>query len=260
LAAKGAKGNGFFNDYFEQTRRPIYSIAASAPFFIAYELGLAFLYKHQPPEGQVRNLAEFLVHLPAGRLGRATAYLIPVIAGMILLYVLHVRDVKERARHESAAAAKKRRWGGFRTDFLIGMFAEGVIYALPLALLAREIPTLLSIGGGALGQKLFRLTTMCGAGAYEELLFRLFLFTGIFYAADKLFGMERLPAGILAAVLSGVIFSLFHFVGPVSHGMTFFLFATIAGIYLAGLCHFRSFGVAVATHAIYDIFTVLTGG
>ncbi|MHC4916827.1 MAG: CPBP family intramembrane glutamic endopeptidase, partial [Planctomycetota bacterium] len=235
----------------------IYSIAASAPFFVAYEMGIAFLYEHQPPAKQVRNLAEFLVHLPAGRLGQATSYLIPVVAGMVLLYALHVRDVKERAAREGKAAGRKRRWGGFRVDFLVGMFAEGVILALPLALLASEMPTLLSVGGSPFGQKLFRLTTMCGAGAYEELLFRLFLFTGLFYAAEKVFGIEKLPAGILAAVLSGVIFALFHFLIPSGHDMTFFVFASIAGIYLAGICHFRSFGAAVATHAIYDIFTVL---
>jgi hypothetical protein len=257
--AKGGKSGGFLSGYFEQTRRPIYSIVASAPFFIAYELGIAFLYEHQPEGQRVKNLAEVILHLPASRVGRAAAYLIPVVAGMILLYVLHLRDVRERAA--AGGSAKSGGDSRLRTGFFIAMLAEGIVLALPLALLAREIPAFLNIGGTPLGQKLFRLTTMCGAGAYEELLFRLFMFTAFLYLGKEVLGLEKMPAGILAAVVSGVLFAAFHFVdGGVPRGLGFFVFASIAGIYLAGICHFRSFGMAVVTHAVYDIFLVLVGG
>ena len=59
MARRGAEKA--FGDYFEQTRRPIYSILASAPFFIAYQLGIAFLLEHQPPRERYRNGAEDLL-------------------------------------------------------------------------------------------------------------------------------------------------------------------------------------------------------
>jgi Type II CAAX prenyl endopeptidase Rce1-like len=266
LAAK--KDGGFLNGYFEHSRRPIYSIVASAPFFIAYELGIIFLYPHQPKEGRVKNLAEVILHQSARLVGKHAAYILPVLAGMILLYLLHRRDQAERkgkpAKPGKSGGSKLLRWGGFRFDYLLFIFVEGLVLALPLGLLIREIPNvmrLLNLGASPTGRFLFRLTTMCGAGAYEELLFRLFMYTAFFYMGNKLLRLEKLPAGILAAAVSGVLFALFHFVGAGREFDTvFFVFATIAGIYLAAICHFRSFGVAVAAHAIYDIFVVLTDG
>ncbi len=252
--------DGFISQYFEHTRRPIYSIMASAPFFLAYQLGILWLLPHQPEGARFRNHAEVIMHLPAGRVGRAVAILLPVLAGMILLYILHRRDMAERAAREGKGSRKKARWGGFRFDFWLGTYAEGLILAVPLGLLASEIPRTLSFAGGKGGQFLFRLTTMCGAGAYEELLFRLFLLTAFFYLAHKVLSLEKLPAGILAALVTGVLFAFFHPRGNFFHPdfeSGFFIFATIAGVYLAVICHFRSFGLAVTAHALYDIFTVL---
>jgi hypothetical protein len=262
LAAK--KDGGFLNEYFEHSRRPIYSIVASAPFFVAYQLGVTFLLPKQAPEDQVRNGAEMVLHELALLLGnKHVGYVLPVLLGMVLLYVLHRRDLAERAKAGAGGGKKQKRplWGGFRFDFWFTMYLEGMILALPLGLLQQQIPQLLSVGDGDGGTFFFRLTTMCGAGAWEELLFRLFLFTGLYYLGHKLLTLEKLPAGILAAVVSGVIFSAFHFLGVAEgRGFTFFVFATLAGVYLAGICHLRSFGLAVCAHAIYDIFIVLTGG
>jgi hypothetical protein len=258
--AKKADG-GFLNNYFEQTRRPIYSIAASAPFFIAYELGVIFLLPHQAPEDQVRNGAEKVLHDLTMLIGnRHVGYLLPVVVGLVLLYVLHRRDLAEQDKAKGGSKGKRPLWGGFRFSYWPTIYLEGLILALPLGLLAQQLPQVLSTGGSPASSLLFRLTTMCGAGAWEELLFRLFLFTGLYYLGHKLLTLEKLPAGILAAVVSGVIFSAFHFLGGADgRGFTFFVFASLAGVYLAAICHFRSFGVAVAAHAIYDIFYAITG-
>lgn len=255
-----ARDNSAIGDYFEQTKRPVYSIVASAPFFIAYELGLLFLYPYQPQEGRVKNLAEVILHQVARLVGPHAAYLLPVLAGIAVLYLLHRRDQTERAAREGKGAAKRVGSRAFRPGYVLCMYAEGLVLALPLGLLAREVPNvvrLLNAAGSPAGQFWFRLTTMCGAGAYEELLFRLFLFTGFFFAGYKLLHLERLPAGVLAAVVSGVLFALFHFGPGRPFDLVFFLFAAIAGVYLAIICHFRSFGLAVAAHAIYDVFAVL---
>jgi len=259
LAAK-KKDGGFLSEYFEQSRRPIYSILASAPFFIAYQLGVTFLLPRQLPGNRFRNGAEMTLHELGMLLGnRHVAYILPVAIGMVLLYVLHRREMLKRelgGKTRKTSKGRKPLWGGFSVNCWLLMYLEGLILALPLGLLSFQIPRLLNTGPSRFENVLFQLTTMCGAGAWEELLFRLFLCTGLYYLGNKLLRLEKVPAGILAAVISGVIFAFFHGFG--SRPLDFYVFATIAGVYLAMICHFRSFGLAVAAHAIYDIFWVLT--
>ncbi len=256
LATK--KDGGFLNEYFEQSRRPIYSIVVSAPFFVAYQLGVTFLLPRQLPADRMRNGAEKALHDLGMLLGnKHVAYILPVAIGMVLLYVLHRREMlKREGGGKKSSKGKKRLWGGFSVNCWLTMYLEGLILALPLGLLWYQIPRLLNTGPSRFENVLFQLTTMCGAGAWEELLFRLFLCTGLYYLGNKLLSLEKVPAGILAAVTSGVIFSFFHGFG--TRPLDFYVFAAVAGIYLAMICHFRSFGLAVAAHAIYDIFWVLT--
>jgi membrane protease YdiL (CAAX protease family) len=239
-------------DYFTATRRPLYSIVVAAPFFVAYELGMAYLYPEQPPEYRFRNMAEVILHQPGSAIGRHAAYVLPALLGIALLLFLDWRE-----RKASRAAARPI---AFRPAYLGWMLAESLLLALPLPFLLGEIAQRLqaSSGGGGGGSLLFQLTSMCGAGAYEELLFRLFLFTGLLWLGQAL-KLHKLPAGMLAAAVSGVLFAAFHFMAGRPFDPVFFVFAAAAGTWLAAICYFRSFGMAVATHAAYDIMMVLLG-
>jgi membrane protease YdiL (CAAX protease family) len=243
--------------YFEETGRPIYSIVAALPFFVAYELGVALLYNSQPDSGKVKNLAEVILHLPGHRLGTAVAYLLPALAGLAILVVQHRRETAAGKGRNAPA----RKFAGLRLDYLMLMAAEGLVLALPLGLLAREIPDMIrlqGLTGGRAGQFVYRLAMACGAGAYEELLFRLLLFSGLMALAHKAMHMEKPAAWLLAAATSSVVFALFHFVGPGrGFDLVFFVFATVAGMYLSAVCCFRSFGMAVVAHAFYDILVEL---
>jgi hypothetical protein len=242
-------------DYFTATRRPLYSIIIAAPFFVAYELGVAFLYPQQPPEYKLRNMAEVILHRPETAIGRHAAYILPVLLGLALLLFLDWRD-----RKASRAAARPI---AFRPAYLGWMLAESLLLAMPLPFLLGEIAGRLAAasgggggGGGGGGSLLFAFTSMCGAGAYEELLFRLFLFNGLLWLGMAM-KLAKLPAGILAAFVSAVIFSAFHFMNGRPFDPVFFTFASAAGVWLAAICYFRSFGTAVATHAVYDIMMVM---
>ena len=93
-----------------------------------------------------------------------------------------------------------------------------------------------------------------GAGIYEELVFRLVLFS-------ILLGLLRLvqapmPLGALvAALLSAASFAAAHHVGPFGEPFSggVFGFRLLAGVYFALVFHARGFGVVVGAHAIYDI-------
>jgi hypothetical protein len=93
-----------------------------------------------------------------------------------------------------------------------------------------------------------------GAGIYEEVLFRLLLFTGLVFLLQS----AEVPRGLallLAALTSAATFSAAHHLGP--NGEDFdtyvFLFRTVAGLYFTAVYQVRGFGITVGAHAFYDV-------
>jgi membrane protease YdiL (CAAX protease family) len=100
-----------------------------------------------------------------------------------------------------------------------------------------------------------------GAGFHEELIFRVIVMGGLAWLLTGLTGPGR--AWIVALVLSSLVFSLAHHVGPVGEPFTFaaFVYRTLAGVFFALVYHVRGFAVAAWTHALYDVYVLsLTGG
>jgi len=133
---------------------------------------------------------------------------------------------------------------------------EGLVWGSligPLGLLfARQL-----MPGSARGWEavLFRSV---GAGLYEELFFRLFLLSLLYLLFSRAFAFHGLPRAFAlgaAVVLSGFLFALAHHLGPGGDPLSgrLLLFRTVMGVLLGLLFVFRGFGVAVYTHAWYDI-------
>jgi membrane protease YdiL (CAAX protease family) len=105
---------------------------------------------------------------------------------------------------------------------------------------------------------LTRLVGFCGAGLYEEVLFRLLLLPAIGWVFARC-GMAETRAALAGLVISSLLFSAAHYVGPL--GDVFdpysFTFRTIAGLFFAGLFLGRGFGIAAGTHAVYDMLVGL---
>jgi membrane protease YdiL (CAAX protease family) len=93
-----------------------------------------------------------------------------------------------------------------------------------------------------------------GAGIYEETLFRLLLYSALMWLFHWL-DFPAIMSFLLAAMGSALLFSAAHHLGP--HGEQFetyaFVFRTLAGVYFAVLFQMRGFGIAVGTHAGYDL-------
>jgi membrane protease YdiL (CAAX protease family) len=102
----------------------------------------------------------------------------------------------------------------------------------------------------AIGQAI----TFVGAGIYEEVLFRLLLFSALAFLL-RLAYLPSLLAVPLAAVGSAALFSGAHHVGPFgeSYDPYVFLFRMVAGVYFALVFRLRGFGVAAGAHALYDV-------
>lgn len=102
------------------------------------------------------------------------------------------------------------------------------------------------------------LVLSVGAGAYEELVFRLLLLGGLIWLLRRL-KLSRFAAISIAVVVSSLLFSGFHYapLGLEAFQLWSFSFRLVAGVVFAGLYLTRGFAVAVYTHAIYDVFALV---
>jgi len=240
--------------YWQATRAPRYSLLFVAPLLVLYEL-LAFLLTHDAIEG-VRNGADVLLKslffYLGGRYGVAVFGVLLLGTGAYLVW----RDLRAS--------------GPLRRQFFAWMTLESVVYAAVFGSVVSLLTTLLLRGpsllalqsGGTASLGLpTQLMVSLGAGIYEELLFRVILVGLLAKAGFVLFGWGPRAAGTIAAVVGALIFSAFHYIGPLGDHLELgsFLFRTIAGLLLSALYLIRGFGIAAWTHALYDVMLALSG-
>src|SRR5262249_29719274 len=93
-----------------------------------------------------------------------------------------------------------------------------------------------------------------GAGVYEETLFRLIL-VPILFGCLRILQMPQTLSSTLAVTSSALLFALAHHAGCPGEAFTWFafVFRWMAGVFFAWVFILRGFGIAVGTHAVYDI-------
>ena len=106
-----------------------------------------------------------------------------------------------------------------------------------------------------------RFLLYMGAGVWEELVFRLALLGGIYFATVKVVRGNRLVFGLVALLLSSLAFAAFHHVGANAEPFTSkaFAFRLLAGGVLGTLYLSRGLGVCVYTHAFHNLFVLFLG-
>lgn len=241
------------SSYWRDSRAPRHSLLLALPLLLLYELLAGSLSRAQL--SQVRNGADVLLKsvfvAVGGRYGLTAFTALLVIAGVTLVW-------RDRRTH-----------GPIRPVLFVGMLLEAVLNALALGAVASTLTSLLldarltilpqpagpAQGFPALGAP-SQIMVSLGAGIYEELVFRVLLVSGLALLARTLLGLGHLGASVLAAVLGALVFSLFHYVGPLGDQFTLgsFTFRAIAGLLFSGLYLLRGFGITAWTHSLYDIF------
>jgi len=230
--------------YLVRSRILAESFLAIAPLLGLYEAGLAV------SRSRVVNGADALVRQVFLLFGDAHATLAWRIA-IAACFALSVFDVV------------RRRLPVYRDLPLIGL--EGLAYGaclgpLALAIQSRVAPMLQAASGPAAEPTSvwLRAALSVGAGVYEEIVFRLLLLSALFALLVRISAVmesSRVLALTVAILLSALAFSAFHHVGfagePFAAGP--FLFRTIAGVVLGVIFALRGLGVAVYTHAAYDL-------
>ena len=93
-----------------------------------------------------------------------------------------------------------------------------------------------------------------GAGVYEEMVFRLALFSFLSIALKDALRLHPFWVHLGVVVISAFAFSAYHYLSPLEHFQwRSFLFRTIAGAYFGIVFLLRGFGITAASHASYDI-------
>ena len=210
------------------------------PLLLFYEIGIVLL------RSPVKNAADVLLKGPLMFAGPDRVLVFNLILFLLFAAALFSLD-KQRREID----------GGLVTL----IFAESFFYAFLLFLICPFVVfacrRLLSIGRA---RNLFQqIVLSVGAGVYEEILFRLVLLGLAMLLCAKVFRLSRTFSAVVSILFSSAVFALMHYLGPLGDRFTIdsFIYRTTAGTLLAVVYVTRGFGIAVYTHAIYDILVVL---
>ncbi|HHN47168.1 MAG TPA: CPBP family intramembrane metalloprotease [Planctomycetes bacterium] len=249
-------------EYFTETRRPVYTFFLVLPFVLLYEAGMIFL-SLSAREWDVRNGADAILRalfFPSKLADAGTwgTVIWTLFSALILFGAFGWWQLRSAA---SWKLKPRHLWYCYLESFAWGIIL--LLLVIPLKMLG--LPEGMSMappcsqGGQAEFGLLERIVMSAGAGVYEELVFRLFLAGGLILMLRGMLGVHRAGAAIAAVVLASLVFSGVHYIGDYGDSFTWasFVFRVVAGVFFSLLFHYRSFGVAVATHAFYDIIVNL---
>ncbi len=223
--------------YWKETRRPAYSAALIFPFLLIYHGGayaLQTTYINGADALIIRILSLFSVHTMLGSL-------------LVLAAVFAVWQLRTRAVWKVDAG------------MLFFSFLESLCFALILMFAFGWISMHWRLAAGAKGSGISSLVLYCGAGIYEELLFRGFLLGLLLALFSRGFQMRRAAAATTAAVLGSLIFAAFHYIGPAGDAFSpgSFVQRAAGGLYFSAIFVLRGFGITAASHALYDILIAI---
>lgn len=223
--------------YFACVRKPVYNFLFVLPLLIIYE---ALIILSATP---IRNGADVIVKLFFNMIGIKTIIGFTLIIISIYAYIVfNSRETKNETIYPV---------------YFVYMFAESFVYALALGPVVIRLTEKVALAAPApyrLGV-VERIIASIGAGIYEEFVFRYLLITIFIFIFTKYLNLKTAHAAVFAIFWAALIFSGFHYVGELGDKFdaVSFIFRFIAGIILSILFFLRGYGIAVYTHAIYDL-------
>ncbi|MCY3022516.1 MAG: CPBP family intramembrane metalloprotease [Planctomycetota bacterium] len=289
--------------YWRETRQPIYSAVLVLPFLLIYEIGLLWLRSDVINGGdaillhlggfimrwmglgasimsvlvlvlvfvvaQIKRRGNWAIRppllVPLFLESLAYAVLLFMLLGWCIPYLPRGRTSgNEQMRPPPGGAVRagrphygRRDAGGTGGAATSGTYAaHGGGAQVPMA-------SVKPVNRSGIRGFVLDVVLYCGAGVYEELVFRVMLLGLLMLAFTKVFHLEHAYAAVWAVIVGAVIFAGFHHLGGVE-GQEFaigvFLQRVLAGLYFAAIYFNRSFGLAAASHAMYDILVGMKNG
>ena len=220
------------------------SLVLVFPLFLVYQFGVLFTLP-------MLNGADFLTVFLFRNLGLSTGAYMAYTVAVAVAFVIAVAVLRRRQR--------------FDPKLIVPVFVESAIYALTMGslivfVMTRVLHVSPRLAGGIAGQGLgTRFVMSLGAGVWEETIFRLGIMTGLVVLLERVLGMGRWVAVVLALLVSSVLFSAMHHIPPYGDPLQLgvFTFRVLAGCFFGLIYWFRGFAIAVYTHALYDVYVLL---
>lgn len=222
------------NSYLGKTHQPLNCLVFILPILAAYEAGALFFPN--------RLLAPRHLEIVLAHFGASAPFLPAVL--VVLALLLWYAFSPERAGISGQAVA--------------GMAAESLLWTAPLIVLGLVANHALA---GSTGFKPVPTNTLAqavltgvGAGVYEEFIFRLIGVGLVLLLLTEVAHLPKAGSEVLLVLVMAALFSLYHYIGPETFNWQSFAFRSLAGIYLAFVFLARGFGIAVGTHALYNVY------
>lgn len=242
------------NNYFSQTRRPIASLYFLLPLIVAYELGKIAVNQTTVYSGADFWVQQFLQTLSAGQL-----VILPMITTAVLLFWHHQRNDHWVVRRGTMIGMVIESLGMGLMFFVLANLYQILSTNSPVAGTVQD-PYFWTIGSS---QWWSRVMTFIGSGIHEELIFRVLIMLPLisFFAPGSREG-ELSRGSMLAIGISSFIFAAAHVSWFNSAGEPFndivFAFRFGAAVAFSGLFLYRGFAIAVGTHIIFNVLTLLS--
>ena len=232
-----------------EPRNQLTSVILVVPLLLLYQLGVVAIYP-------MINGADLLTRFLFQNLALSRSAYLGYTALVAVVFAVVVAVLRRRQQ--------------VHLRVFVPVLLESAIFALTMGSLIVLVmtrvfginPRLAASGGtGALaGEGLFgRVVMSLGAGFWEETTFRLGLLTGVVALGERVIGMRRSLAFVLALAVSSFLFSAAHHIPPYGDPLAIgvFTFRLLAGVFFGLLFWFRGFAVAAYTHALYDIYVLV---
>ena len=225
------------SEYFFKSKSLFYSLVVTLPLFIIYEIGIFYMF--QANVAYVKNGADLLIEEFIKMIGLNGYY----TASSIFIIVLYIVLISQRKNFKTFKISMK---------YITIMIFESLVYAAVLMMVLQNIYLIQGLTTSLLNNFILSI----GAGLYEELIFRFFLLFILAKSFSFVFKTKEFTSLILSIIVSSVLFSTFHYIGPESFTPLSFSLRFIAGIYLSIIYINRGFGIVALTHAFYDLFVI----
>lgn len=223
--------------YLHESELPLASLLLLLPLIVIYEAGTAY-FTTAAQHGYEQQIIAFTMMQRFFRLFGVHGQHLPAIAVGTILLSWHI--------------ARNERWQ-ISLPTLIAMAAESLLLALPLIALARELARYFPLAG-LHSTRQDTVIMSLGAGVYEELVFRLILFSLLSFVLKDAMRLRPWCVHLGVVFISALAFSGYHYLSPMEHFQwRSFIFRTLAGAYFGVLFLIRGFGITAACHASYDI-------
>lgn len=233
--------------YLAATRHPWCCLLFLLPLIVLYEGGVFWL---SGTEGEVmRNGADVWLRRALESYGVRAVLAAPgLILGLLLFWSFWRWDSRpERPIGTVIGMAIE--------SILLGAILQSISLNFPEILRNSGLhPEVMSIEFNLSQDRIAKIITFVGAGIYEEVLFRLILF-GMLGFVLRIAFVPALFALPLAAIISSLLFAAAHQIpfDPEKFDRYLFMLHATHGLIFTLIYWLRGFGIAVGTHAAYDI-------